>query len=219
CGQVACLERREEVVDVVLVVRLAVMADLARRRGREMMRVAGRGVILEGLMMGRIVGPRCVNTGDGDGEGIDRRVRHDQNGWRAILMLDMRGGANRRSLRGSVRVDNRWCCWREAALEPAPADAFEIEEVADIAASHLDRSVARDGATLIGAAIVESGIGIAGDRNQWGRSCHLAFREGQGYLRIAGLTRNQVESSRCRRPERCVEGIVAHCVVLSVIPQ
>ena len=134
-------------------------------------------------------------------------------------MLYMRGGANRRSLRGSVRVDDRWCCWREAALEPAPADAFEIEEVADIAAGHLDRSLARDGAALIGAAIVECRIGIAGDGSQWGRSCHLAIREGQGYLRIAGLTRNQVESSRCRRPERCIEGIVAHCIVLSVVPQ
>lgn len=143
------LKRREEVGDVVLVICRAVMADLGHRSGLDMMLVAGRRIILKWLVVRRVVDPHRVNVR----AWIDRRVGHDQNGRSAVLVLDMSRGARRR-LRGraiGVHRSRRRCC--KAAFEPAPGDALEIEQIADIPAADLDRSPPDGRAACVGAAV------------------------------------------------------------------
>src|SRR5262249_26964622 len=154
--------------NVVLMIGRAMMADLPHRSGGSVMLVARRGVVLERLVMRRIVDPRRVNIG----AGIDCRVRHDQHWGRAVLMVDMGGSALRWCVCRPVRVHDCLRGPREAAFEPSPGYALQIEQITDIPAGHLDRTLARGGAPCIGAAVVEGRVWVPGD-GHWRGSRHL----------------------------------------------
>src|SRR5205814_3411184 len=113
----------------------------------------------------------------------------------------------------------------EAALEPAPADVPRVEQVADVLAGRDGEGVA-GGVVAVGA-VVEGRVGVAVDRAQAGAvqraDAARVLDLGPG-LRVdrvggAGLARGQVERARRGRAERGVPVVVAHRVVLRVVPQ
>src|SRR6202012_3971868 len=108
-GQVAVFERYGEIRKVVVVVRLVRLADLRGRGRRQVMRVRGRLVELERVVMRNVVaGFRTRDIGVHAVAGCQCTA--------ASVVLR----------RGS-----------ETALEPTPGDTLRIEQVADVLARHL----------------------------------------------------------------------------------
>jgi hypothetical protein len=77
------------------VVCLVALADLPRRIGRwpQMVRVAGRGEVLERFVMRGVVRAQRMDIGRGGPAVYRGRVRNDQNrlrrAWRGVLVLEM----------------------------------------------------------------------------------------------------------------------------------
>ena len=114
---------------------------------------------------------------------------------------------------------------REAALEPAPADVPGVEQVADVLAGR-DGQRAGRGVAGVGA-VVEGRVGVTVDRAQAGavqradaaRVLDLGPARRVDRVGVAGLAGDQVERAGRGRAERGVPVVVAHRVVLRVVPQ
>ena len=107
-GKVASAHRVEKVVDIVLMIgRVAIVARSLKSTWDGMLPIGSGGVILKRCMMRNVISLR--DTGD------LRRVRALASG-------------------GSVRVRDRQV---ETALEPAPANAGRIQQVANVLTAHL----------------------------------------------------------------------------------
>ena len=111
--------------------------------------------------------------------------------------------------RGRCRRDGR----SKSALEPAPRHALGVQEIADVRAAHEDGAGA-GGAALVGAAIVEIGIGVADIR----AIDDVAVAE-QGLRGAVRLARNEVERARRRGAEGRAEGVVVEREMLRQVPQ
>src|SRR6185312_227433 len=107
---------RPEVAEVVLVVGLVLTADHRDGCRREVLRVRGRGVVLERLVV-RVV--------------IQLRGASD---------VQVRAGADRGEVVGASTA-GPVPRTRESALEPAPGGAGPIEQIPDVGATELDRLV------------------------------------------------------------------------------
>jgi hypothetical protein len=109
---------------------------------------------------------------------------------------------------------------RKPTLEPPPADALGVQQVADILAGrYLYCSLAGgSGAAQVGATIVERRVGIAGNRNQRARCRDRSIRERKRDHGIAGLSRDEIDGTYSRRAEHAAVRIVVQRVVLSIIP-
>ena len=171
-GEVAALQRVEEVVAVVLVVGgvgglpvvLERVADRGHAAGAQVVRVRGARVVLEGLVVRDVVGRRVRAVGDG------------------LVGLS-------RAARGAVGVRDRQI---EAALEPSPADALGVEQVADVLARH--RRLVRGGR-----ADVADRIGVADDREApVSVGDGVARRQGRvvGRRQTVGLPGDEVDGAR-----------------------
>src|SRR6185312_12187763 len=105
---------------------------------------------------------------------------------------------------GHTTVHRRW---PEPALEPAPADAFGVEQITDVAPGH--RHVVGVG----GGAVVQGRVRIA----DYGAADGVA-----GYVRrrrAVGLTGYQVKGAGGRGAEGGAVGVVAQREGLGVVPQ
>src|SRR6266568_2922666 len=187
-------ERGVEVRQVVLVAGLVGVPDGGLGARRQVLGVSGRLVVLERLVVRRVVS----DLGAAD--------------VRALVAADRESGAV-----GPGR--------REAALEPAPGDAPGVEQVTDVLAGRDGHRVGR-GVAGVGA-IVKGGVGVTvdgaearavgrahGTRGRYGLPGAGADRHA-----AAGLARDQVERAGCRRAEGGVVVVVAHRIVLCVVPQ
>ena len=110
----------------------------------------------------------------------------------------------------------------EASLEPAPREAVGVQLVADVGAAQRDR--------VAGRAVVVVRLGIAGEREpalavgrdvrvRGGRGGDRRARSLVRRVHAARVTGDQVDRTRCRGAERRPERVVAHRVVLRVVPQ
>jgi len=209
-------QRRVEIRDVVLVVGLVGLANHFHRARPQMVRVArahifhergnaGAVVVLEDMHVRTRVNARVLHA-------ISDAVDHH-------LMGDMLGATNRRRIHIAVRIELRGRGGQEATLEIAPGHVLLIQEIADIRAGHFKSPAL--------AAIVE----IAGEVGvgQGYRMIHRIDVEagGVGAGGVVGIVND--DPMRVARNDIGVaghsgavgggEGIVAHGVVLSVVPQ
>jgi hypothetical protein len=74
-------------------------------------------------------------------------------------------------------------------------------------------------AALVGPAIVERRVGIAGDRDLRAERRDPAFRKGQGNPGVSGLARNEIEGADRRGTEHRAIGVVVHRKTLRIVPQ
>src|SRR6185437_12379990 len=193
-GHVPVLQRGEEVGQVVLVVGLVGAADGGFRGRRQVLGVGGGLVVLERVVVRGVVGHR------GATDVLVRRAADRVPG--AVG----RGG-------------------REPALEPAPGDMPRVEQVADVAPGH---HADRAGGRVAGVrAVVVGRVQVAVDRAE-ALAVQRADRAGVGLLRTRGRVdrvtiavgaRDHVERAGGGRPEVRVVVVVAHRVVLGVVPQ
>src|SRR6185312_1394844 len=184
------VQRLVEVRPVVFVVGLVGVADLRRGGRREVVRVRGGRVVLERDVVRRV-------------------VRH-----RGAADVLVRATADRATAVGRGR--------REAALEPAPGDMLCVQQVTDVLAAH---HAERAGG---GVAAVRAGVEVrvdvtvhraVADGARRGRLVRVG-RPGRGAGGCAGgVTGHHVECTRGGRAEGGVPVVVAHRVVLRVVPQ
>ncbi len=203
--QIAGLQRREEVVDIVLVigrfrrvgVRDQAVTDRLHGTRAGVSRVAGRRIVLEPGVVRDVVDRR--------GSRLARRC----------------GAGLTQAAGGAVGVDDGQV---EAAHERPPGDALGIEQVADVAAGHRDLRALRVGADVVNRIVVTDHGQVARQMGCVGENLVAADQpartiehvEGEG--KAVGLARDQVESAGRRRTElRCI-GIVVQRVVLRVVP-
>src|SRR5262249_33079451 len=149
---------RREVDQVVLVVGLVGVPDHRRRGRRQVVRVRGRGVVLEGLVVGDVValGPPV------------RRYTPIGRVGRAPWLPS--GSAERSPpvVGGSLPITGCLGAWPrprgggpEPALEPAPGEAGGVQEVAEVATVH---AVLSDLHGVAGRAVVQQRLWVADDR-------------------------------------------------------
>src|SRR5579859_738857 len=96
--------------------------------------------------------------------------------------------------------------WTETTLEPAPADVFRVEQIADVRAGHGDCAGTLPALIQRRARVADdAAVADAASQRDWRRAVRLA--------------RDQIQGTRSRRPKRVAEGVVAHREVLRVIPE
>ncbi len=202
-GQVVVGDRLVEVAQVVLVVRLAVVADLGEVLRGGVVRV-GRGlVVLERVMVRAVV--------------LDLSAADVGVGVAAALGV----GPGHPGVGGARG---------EAALEPAPGDVLLVEQVADVLAGHLTQRGAA-GVVVVGAVVVgRVRVGVDGADALGVRRVHRVRVRGGGPGRVGGaaragdrdhavgLARDQVQRAGGGRPVGGVEGVVGQRVLLGVVP-
>ncbi len=178
-----------EVGQVVLVVGLAVVADLVGVLGSQVLGV-GRGlVVLEGLVVRVVVGLRRA---------------HD---------VGVGGPADGLAVLVAGRL--------EAALEPTPADALVVQQVADVPAGHHQLVVLGVGAVVEArVGVVDDGADAVGVRG----GDHVGVGGLLAGLRVdrvaaVGLAGDQVERARGGGAVGAAEEVVAHREALGVVPQ
>src|SRR5579872_6918895 len=106
CREIASIQPFEKVANVVLMIRLILLADHIYGAGGRVMPIRGGLIKLERIVVRNV-------------------VRHR---WRPIELAVLR-----RAHRGSIGVPG---AGSEAALEPTPRDPFLIEEIAHVEAGH-----------------------------------------------------------------------------------
>src|SRR4029077_9973396 len=110
----------------------------------------------------------------------------------------------------------------EAALEPTPGEPGGVELVADVLARHGDG--------VAGGAVIPIGLGVAGQREAalavrrdvivgTGRGGDRGAVGLVGGVDVAGVAGDEVDRSRRGGAERGPVGVVAHRVVLGVVPK
>ena len=191
---VAVLQRLVEVGQVVLVVGLIGAPDPGFRGRRQVLRVRGGLVVLERVVVRHVV--RHLGTAD-------------------VLVLR---AADR--VAGAVRPGRR-----EPALEPAPGDVLRVEQVTDVLPGH---HADRRGGRVAGVrAVVVRRVQVAVDGAQ-ALAVQRADRTRVGGHRAGGrvdrvavavTAGGHVERAGRGRPEVRVVVVVAHRVVLRVVPQ
>ncbi len=210
--QHARVDRRVEIVEVVLVVGLVGLPDLVHRAVGQVVRISRRRIVLERHVVRDVVGDRVVQGRDG---ALERGGRLRDAG------MSRMGLAADRDAAVVGGVDGR----REAAREPTPGDVLRVEQVADVLAEELRGPAGR--------AVVEERIDIADegpltsrgiiDHNGAGRG-HLDRHRGVRDRRrlhdgAVGLARDQIDSAVRRRAVAGVKRVVAHGEVLGVVPE
>src|SRR5262249_7297922 len=129
-------------------------ADRRQRGGRQVVRVGGRGVVLERLVVGDVIVLVAVVTGAADaradwGDGVAQGlVRCGGRGELALeLVRDERTGGLGATGGGGVAGGGL-----EPALEPAPAQTLRVEQVTDV--------LAGQGRRVPGGAVVVVALGV-----------------------------------------------------------
>ena len=100
------------------------------RTGRQMVRVAGACIVLEGPAGAlNVVSQRCVNVS----QEINRRIRHNISGTvNRHLVGDMGLPTDCRRFRRPIGIEDHGLGRFEAPAEPTPGDALRIEQIAPV---------------------------------------------------------------------------------------
>ena len=191
--QVAVLQRRLVIGQVILMVSAAILrrADGIDRGRALVVEIGRRLVILEGLVMRDIV--------------VDLDARHRSSG---------RTGTARRAV-GILRRQV------EAALEEAPGDAGFVHQVADIAALHQPGRIFRARTDIAGRVEVGNHRPVAVSvRHDTAAVIGAVLLQlvARRQFHAVGLAGDEVDRAGRRGTEIGREGIVAHGVMLGIVP-
>src|SRR2546426_4889279 len=111
------------------------------------------------------------------------------------------------AIRGTVRLSGSGC---ETAREPPPSDALFVQQVAHVPARHHHQACTRWGAVIDG-----EGVGDQSSlHHELGGVAHVS--DHCHAVRLAG---DQVDMTGGRLPKDGLVKVVAHCKVLSIVPQ
>ncbi len=179
-------------------VGLVLVADRGDRGRRQVVRVRGRARVLERLVVRNVVGLR-----------VERFVTALSGAAQRDAYV-VSGAADGLAILGLGRP--------ETPLEEAPGDVLVVEQVADVLAGELD--------LVTGRAVIAEGLRVADNGAlivaRVLEHCRLRERLATRHELLChtmGLAGDQVQRARCGRSEGGVVGVVAHRVLLRVVPQ